>query len=244
MSSPHSGPGSMPGLDADNNPDLDNLTGPRNSPIKRSQPLRDVDWRDGPQALNTGTKFRAAHGQRCGMVAPEDQECRQCGRENGTFASCVVNVVDDELQFGARYIGTTLPDWVLDYARTKNPSFEPSVNREDSPSPEKLRSRPDRAPFNTPSAGCISSSPAPGTVESPFSPYSTGMNSSLAAEWYSSPLDHLELQGNLESMQQIRRELLTARQRVDQDIAWLTAEIQKQTRNTALVDLLTKVMHS
>ncbi|KAJ6135995.1 hypothetical protein N7512_001155 [Penicillium capsulatum] len=179
MSSPHSGPGSMPGLDADNNPDLDNLTGPRNSPIKRSQPLRDVDWRDGPQALNTGTKFRAAHGQRCGMVAPEDQECRQCGRENGTFASCVVNVVDDELQFGGACMNCAWP----------------------------------RKP-------------------------------SLAAEWYSSPLDHLELQGNLESMQQIRRELLTARQRVDQDIAWLTAEIQKQTRNTALVDLLTKVMHS
>lgn len=73
--------------------------------------------------------------------------------------------------------------------------------------------------------------------ESPFSPYATGTNSPLAAEWYSSPLDHLDLQNDLDSMKQIRLELLTARQRLEQDISWLTTEIEEQTRDpsTAVV---------
>lgn len=93
-------PDRLEGLDQNDNPAMNFRAGLVDSPFWSLQPIRDVDWRDGPQVIDTTVKFRAALGQRCGMVASEKQECRQCARKGGVFASCVVNVVSDELQAG------------------------------------------------------------------------------------------------------------------------------------------------
>lgn len=100
MSTIHPQPGLFLGLDKDNNPDLTLRTGHRDATIKECHAIRDIDWRGDPRPIDSGIKFRAVYGQRCGMVAPEEEACNRCFTENGVFASCVVNVVDGDLQAG------------------------------------------------------------------------------------------------------------------------------------------------
>lgn len=64
------------------------------------QPVRDVDWREGPRPIESGSQRRAAYGQQCGMVVPAEHQCNRCKREAGVFASCIVNLVAGELQIG------------------------------------------------------------------------------------------------------------------------------------------------
>lgn len=66
--------------------------------IANGTPVRDVDWRQGPQEIRTAARRRAAYGQRCGMVVLPEHRCNRCKRDRGVFASCVVNAVDGELQ--------------------------------------------------------------------------------------------------------------------------------------------------
>lgn len=64
------------------------------------EPVRDVDWRDGPREPKTNGQRRAAYGQQCGMVVPADEQCNRCVQRRGVFVKCVVNVIDGDPQAG------------------------------------------------------------------------------------------------------------------------------------------------
>lgn len=71
---------------------------------------RDVDWRIKAQEIQNSRERRAAYGQRCGMIVPVEQSCYRCQHgKGGVFASCVVNVVNGEPQFGGACMNCSWP---------------------------------------------------------------------------------------------------------------------------------------
>lgn len=63
-------------------------------------PQRNVDWRGDAKAIGNVHNRLAAHGQRCGMAAPQGEECHRCKSGRGVFSTCVVNFAGDEILCG------------------------------------------------------------------------------------------------------------------------------------------------
>ena len=125
MSSSHPPPHSTRGLDHMNNPIMDDGLGARLSDeaLAAVEPIRDVDWHAGPQEIVTLGRRRAAHGQRCGMVAPPGQACHRCTHGKRVFSTCVVNKVDGALQSKGSCMNC---DWLGESSRCSFRKFPPS----------------------------------------------------------------------------------------------------------------------
>lgn len=102
------------GLDQDLNPILedDGRLEPRpdEKDIRACEPLRNVDWQGEVQEMGSYNNRMAAHGQRCGVVAPPGKECRNCKQGKGVFSTCVVNFAGNKVQSGGACMNCVFND--------------------------------------------------------------------------------------------------------------------------------------